>query len=50
MGNMNERAAFLIAEEYFLRLQREAAREYAEKIQEAYTAAHIRYMELLEMK
>ncbi len=45
---MNGIDAFRKSEEYFLNLQREAAREYAKKIQEAYTKAHDLYRELLE--
>ena len=41
-------AAFRKSEEYFMNLQKEATKEYAKKIQEAYTKAHDLYRKLLE--
>lgn len=45
---MDEIEAFRKSEECLLKLQREAAAEYARKIQDAYTKAHDLYINLLQ--
>lgn len=43
---MNENEAYQKAEEYFMKLHREAEMEYSKKIQTAYEKAHDFYIEL----